>query len=75
MQGYGEKAKLPKDKQHFHTLRHTCGVDLYGATTDLRFVMHWLGHKQIQNTVIYTHLAAATIATQARAAFTKLPRF
>lgn len=75
MKKYGEAAKLPDDKRHFHCLRHTCGVHLYEATKDIRFVQHWLGHRRIQNTTIYTHLSPSMLEAEARDAFMKLPRF
>lgn len=75
MRQYGERAKLPEDKRHFHSLRHSIAVHLYDAGQDVRFVQDWLGHARIQNTVIYTHLSTATREAKARAAFMKLPRF
>ena len=42
---------------------------------ELRFVQDWLGHANIQNTVIYTFLASAQREQKARKVFLKLPRF
>ena len=75
MKHYGELAKLPADKQHFHTLRHSIATHLLDAGQDLRFVQDWLGHSNIQNTVIYTYLSSTTRQQKARAAFMKLPKF
>jgi type 1 fimbriae regulatory protein FimB len=72
---YGPAAKLPPEKRHFHVLRHSIGVHLYEATGDVRFVQHWLGHSNIQNTVLYTHLTTVDSEEKARKAFAKLPRF
>jgi site-specific recombinase XerD len=51
IKGYGEKAKLPVQKRHFHVLKHTIATHLSGAGADLRFVRDWLGHSNIQNAV------------------------
>jgi type 1 fimbriae regulatory protein FimB len=75
MKQYGKKAKLPEDKQIFHALRHSIATHLLDAGAELRFVQDWLGHSNIQNTVIYTYLTTATREQKARAAFMKLPRF
>jgi integrase len=75
MKHYGGLAKLPEDKQHFHTLRHSIATHLLDAGQDLRFVQDWLGHSNIQNTVIYTYLSSTTRQQKARAAFMKLPKF
>lgn len=72
---YGELAGLPRDKQHFHVLKHTCATHLLETGDDLRFVQDWLGHSNIQNTVIYTHLVSASRADKARRHFAKLPKF
>jgi site-specific recombinase XerD len=75
MKQYGEKAKLPTNKQHFHALRHSLAVHLYDAGQDAFYIQYRLGHSRIQNTQIYTHLS--TVATEARdrAASMKLPKF
>jgi site-specific recombinase XerD len=72
---YGAQAGLPKDKRHFHVLKHTCATHLLETGDDLRFVQDWLGYSNIQNTVIYTHLVSASRAEKARKHFSKLPHF
>jgi site-specific recombinase XerD len=57
---YGMKAKLPTEKLHFHVLRHSIATHLLDPGADLRFVQDWLGHSNIQNTVIYAYLSSAT---------------
>jgi site-specific recombinase XerD len=72
---YSEKANLPKDKRHFHCLKHSIATHLLDAEADLRFVQDWLGHSNIQNTVIYTYLTSKSREEKARKVFLKLPRF
>ena len=40
----------------FHTLRHWKATMEYAKTRDILHVMKMLGHKNIQNTLVYTHL-------------------
>ena len=75
MKRYGPLAKLPEGKQHFHVLRHSIATHLLDAGQELRFVQDWLGHSNIQNTVIYTYLSSTTREQKSRAAFMKLPKF
>jgi site-specific recombinase XerD len=75
MRKYGPLAKLPPEKQHFHVLRHSIATHLLDAGADVLFVKDWLGHSNIQNTMIYTHLTTATREAKARNYFGKLPRF
>jgi len=56
MKGYGEKAGIPADKRHFHVLKHSIATHLLDAGADIRFVQDWIGHKNIQNTVIYAQI-------------------
>jgi site-specific recombinase XerD len=72
---YGSAAKLPTDKRHFHVLKHSIATHLPDAGAELRFVQDWLGHSNIQNTVIYTYLTSHTRTEKARQAFLKLPRY
>ncbi|MCW4020787.1 MAG: site-specific integrase, partial [Candidatus Bathyarchaeota archaeon] len=46
-------------KIHFHTLRHWKATTLYHQTKDILFVMQFLGHKKIENTLKYIQLQQA----------------
>lgn len=72
--GYGEEGAIPKDKRHFHVLKHSIATRLLDAGAELRFVQDWLGHSNIQNTVIYTALVSTSREAKAREYFLKLPR-
>lgn len=75
MKDYGEAAAIPKDKRHFHVLKHSIATHLLDADAELRFVQDWLGHSNIQNTVIYAALVSTSREAKARQCFLKLPRF
>lgn len=47
---------------HPHMLRHACGYKLANDGHDTRAIQHYLGHRNIQNTVRYTELSAARFA-------------
>lgn len=53
----GEAAELPFPI-HPHMLRHSGGYKLANDGVDTRALQHWFGHRNIQNTVRYTELAA-----------------
>ncbi|NEQ38458.1 MAG: phage integrase family protein [Okeania sp. SIO3I5] len=46
---------------HPHQLRHSCGYHLINQGHDLRLVQQLLGHKQVNNTIRYTQLAAGAL--------------
>jgi len=51
------KPKNPRLVQiSFHTLRHWKATIEYHRTRDLLYVKHLLGHKNINNTMLYTQL-------------------
>jgi len=72
---YGEKAKLPDDKRHFHVLKHSIATHLLDMGADIRFVQDWLGHANIQNTIIYAQISVGSRQQKAREYFQKMPKF
>ena len=51
------KLQNPRLRQiHFHTLRHWKATMEYAKTKDILHVMKVLGHRNIQNTLVYTQL-------------------
>jgi type 1 fimbriae regulatory protein FimE len=52
----GREAGLPFPV-HPHMLRHGAGYKLANAGHDTRAIQHYLGHRNIQHTVLYTNLA------------------
>ena len=75
IKGYGEKVKLPDDKRHFHVLKHSIATHLLDTGADIRFVQNWLGHANIQNTVIYAQISVGSRQQKAREYFQKMPKF
>ena len=52
-----ETLQNPRLKRiHLHSFRHWKGTMEYAKTRNLIWVMHVLGHKNVKNTQIYTHL-------------------
>jgi type 1 fimbriae regulatory protein FimB len=41
-------------EHHPHQLRHSCGFALADQGADTRLIQDYLGHRNIQHTVIYT---------------------
>jgi site-specific recombinase XerD len=69
MKAYGIRAGIPPDKRHFHVLRHSIATHLLDAEASLRFIQDWLGHTQIDSTVVYTHFSNKTRDIQAKKLF------
>lgn len=53
--------KAEDDQWVIHTLRHTCASRLVQRGVPLIVVMKWLGHKSIQMTMRYAHLAPSNL--------------
>jgi len=53
IRAYGKKARLPLPA-HPHMLRHACGFALADQGADTRLIQDYLGHRNIQHTVMYT---------------------
>ena len=70
MQKYGAAALLPAEKRKFHSLRHSIATHLLDAGADVAFVRDWLGHSNIQNTMVYAQLTITTRDQAARSIFT-----
>ena len=52
-----QKLKNPRlQRIHFHTFRHWKATMLYHQTKDILYVMRFLGHKSIRNTLLYVQL-------------------
>jgi integrase/recombinase XerC len=47
-------------QKKFHSLRHTFALNLYKKTRDLRLVQVALGHRNIQNTIVYAEYVYST---------------
>lgn len=41
-------------KKKMHSLRHTCAMEIYRRTKNIRLVQKVLGHRSLTNTMIYT---------------------
>ena len=59
------KARVSK-KVTPHTLRHSFATHLLEAGADIRYIQSLLGHKNLQTTQIYTHVANKDIMKLAR---------
>jgi type 1 fimbriae regulatory protein FimB len=53
LQAYGKQAGLAV-AAHPHMLRHACGYALADNGADTRVIQDYLGHRNIQHTVLYT---------------------
>lgn len=56
---YGAKARLPVSKRHFHILKHSIAVHLLQAGAEIKLVQDLLGHRNIQNTLVYAELVSS----------------
>lgn len=65
---------LTEDKQFVvHTLRHTCASRLVQRGVPLSIVQKWMGHKNINTTLRYAHLAPDSLL-QAKSALEEEPK-
>lgn len=58
MKRYGSLAKLPVSKRHFHILKHSIAVHMLEAGAEIKLVQELLGHRNIQNTLVYAELVS-----------------
>jgi type 1 fimbriae regulatory protein FimB len=69
IRNYGEAVDLPPEKRTFHILKHSIATHLLDAGADLAFVRDWLGHANIQNTLIYARMTTVRRDAAARRVF------
>lgn len=60
MKFYGRRVGLPEDLCHFHVLRHSIAVKLTDEGKALHFIQDWMGHSNIQSTLVYAQLRNPT---------------
>jgi site-specific recombinase XerD len=53
MSNYCKLAGIAKEKAHPHALKHSCGTHLSELGEDVQIIQDHLGHRSIQNTIIY----------------------
>lgn len=68
---YCAKTSIPKDKRHFHVLKHTRAIELGEAGFDIKDIKFWLGHKNVNNTYKYLQYTTA----QQRMLYDKLSNY
>ncbi len=62
-----ERMGLADDNQFvLHALRHTCATRLVSRGVNLRVVQEYMGHRAIQTTLRYAHVASDTLAAAAK---------
>jgi integrase len=56
MRAYCATAGIPRDKSHFHALRHSCATSLISQGDDIAIIQDHLGHKNIASTSEYAKI-------------------
>jgi integrase len=60
-----QKLNNPRlDRIHFHIIRHWFGTTEYHKTHDIEHVQRLLGHRYIENTMIYINMEKAVFQTK-----------
>lgn len=58
---YAQEVGIPEEKQHPHVLKHSLGTHLANAGMPAQTIMARLGHRNIQNTMIYLQVSSAYV--------------
>lgn len=59
MKHYCSKVGIPENLAHMHTLKHSCATHLLTKGFNVEQVQDWVGHANIQNTMIYARITNA----------------
>lgn len=73
LKGYLQKAGIDPAQYSFHTLRHTFATELLNAGISLRSLQELLGHKSLQEVLIYAKLYESTKREEYYHAMKKIP--
>jgi type 1 fimbriae regulatory protein FimB len=65
--GIAERAGIPKEKRFVHILKHSRASHLVGSM-DIALLRQLLGHRNIQNTMVYAHASDKAASKAAMAA-------
>jgi site-specific recombinase XerD len=65
---YAEEAKLPSNLWHPHTLRHALCSVMAAQHADVYAIQQRAGHKNISNTMVYTHVSDQQASESCQAA-------
>lgn len=57
----GRRAGLPVEKCHPHILKHSVGTHLANAGMPVQVIQQRLGHRNIQNTMVYLQVSSAFV--------------
>ncbi|HPF99354.1 MAG TPA: site-specific integrase [Kiritimatiellia bacterium] len=60
-QGLTEEAGLPEQKRHPHILKHSLGTHLANSGVPIQVIQQRLGHRNIQNTMVYLTISSAYV--------------
>jgi type 1 fimbriae regulatory protein FimB/type 1 fimbriae regulatory protein FimE len=71
---YAAKALPPDRRYSIHAWRHSAAVHLLLNGADVKLVKDWLGHAELENTMIYVDLAPTHWAEYAREALRRFER-
>ena len=52
------RAGIKKRRVSIHTLRHSYATHLLEAGVHIRAIQHYLGHSQLETTMVYLHLTS-----------------
>lgn len=68
IKAYGTEAAIHESKLHWHSLKHSCAMLLWGQTQSLGMLQSYLGHKSASSSLCYLYESDAQKAQNALAA-------